>query len=94
MFTVPLIVIAGRPATNAFAESWRILSPQWLSATVFHVVLGLLASSGFLLCCVGILITGPLYSLSIAVLFHEFFRAVPPADSTAKKPPVDPFPEF
>ena len=73
-------------------ESWRILSPQWLTATVFHLVLSVVSGSGFLLCCIGILFTGPLYSLSIAILFHEFFYAVPPP--AMKKPPGDPFPEF
>jgi hypothetical protein len=92
MFTIPLIAIAHRPATDAVAESWKVLSSQWLPATIFHVVLCLLSGSGFLLCGVGILLTGPLYSLSIAVLFHEFFYAAPPP--SAKKPPVDSFPEF
>ena len=92
MFTIPLIVIVRRPATDAVVESWRILSPQWLTATVFHAVLSAVSGSGFLLCCIGVLFTGPLYSLSIAILFHEFFYAVPPP--TSKKPPGDPFPEF
>jgi hypothetical protein len=92
MFTIPLIVVARMSATDAFARSWHALSSQWLTATIFHVVLCLVSSSGFLLCCVGILFTGPLYSLSIAILFHEFFYAAPPPSS--KKQPVDPFPEF
>ncbi len=92
MFTIPLIVIARRPATEAVAESWRILSPQWLTATVFHFVLSLLSLSGVLLCCVGILLTGPLYSLSLALLFHEFYE--PTASIEWKKSPVEPFPEL
>jgi uncharacterized membrane protein len=92
MFTIPLIVIARRPATGAVAESWRVLSPQWLTATVFHLVLSFISGCGILLCCVGILFTGPLYSLAIAILFHEFYE--PTAAVDAKKPPVDPFPEF
>ncbi len=92
MFTIPLIVIARMPATDAVARSWNALRSQWLTATIFHIVLCLLSSSGFLLCCVGILFTGPLYSLSIALLFHEFFRAVP--EPSPKKQPGDPFPDF
>lgn len=92
MFTLPLIVIARRPATEAVGESWRALTPQWLSATVFHVVLGFVAGSGSLLCGVGLLITGPLYSLSIAILFHEFYEPTRPA--FRKKPPGDSFPDF
>src|SRR5262245_40582286 len=93
MFTLPLIVIARKPATDAVAESWRVLAPQWLTATVFHLVLSLVSGMGILFCCVGILFTGPLYSLSIALLFHEFYE--PTASPYAKKPPrVDSFPDF
>jgi hypothetical protein len=92
MFTIPLIVIARQPSTDAFAGSWSVLRSQWLPATVFHVVLCLVSSSGFLLCGIGVLFTGPLYSLSLALLFLEFFQAVRPPSS--KKPPGDPFPEF
>lgn len=92
MLTVPLIVIARRPATTAVAESWRTLAPCWLTATFFHVVLSIVSSAGAICCCIGLLVTGPLYSLSIAVLFHEYFRAVPAP--WAKKSPVDPFFEF
>ena len=93
MFTLPLIVIARRPATDAVAESWRALSPQWLTATVFHLVLSIVSGLGLLLCGVGILITGPIYSLSIALLFHEFYE--PTSSPYAKKPPpADSFSEF
>jgi hypothetical protein len=92
MFLFPLIVIARRPATVAFSESWSILGPQWLTAAVFHLVLSLLSASGAFLCCVGILFTGPLYSLSIAILFHEFYEPTSAFDS--KKVPGAPFPEF
>jgi uncharacterized membrane protein len=92
MFTIPLIVIARKPATDAFAESWRVLSSQWLTAAVFHLVLSLVAGVGLLFCCVGILFTGPLYSLSVAILFHEFFEPVP--SPYGKKPPMDPRGEF
>lgn len=93
MFTIPLIVIAHRPATDAVVESWRILRPQWLTATVFHLVLGLVSGLGVLLCGVGILITGPLYSLSIALLFHEFYEPAP-SPYAKKPPPGDSFGDF
>ena len=88
MFMLPLIVIARKPATDAFGESWRVLRSQWLTAAVFHAVLYVVSNAGFILCCVGILVTAPLYSLSIAILFHEFFEPLPPA--YGKEPPVDP----
>jgi hypothetical protein len=92
MFTIPLVVIARQPATTAIGRSWYALLPQWLTATVFHVVLVLLSGSGSLLCCVGILFTAPLYSLSVAILYHEFFSDW--REPSWKKRPVEPFPEF
>jgi uncharacterized membrane protein len=92
MLAIPLVVIARQPATAAIGRSWNVLLPQWLTATVFHFVLVLLSGSGFLLCCVGIFFTAPLYSLSIAILYHEFFSAS--HEPTWKKRPIDPFPEF
>ena len=69
------------------------LAPQWLTATIFHLVLSLVSGMGFLFCCAGILFTGPLYSLSVAILFHEFYE--PAASAYAKKPPpVDSFRDF
>jgi uncharacterized membrane protein len=88
MFTTPLIVEARLPATGALIQSWNVLKSQWLTATVFQLVLFLLAGSGILLCFVGIFFTGPLYSLSLAILYHEFFRG---NSFTAWKKPVDPF---
>ena len=92
MFTIPLVVVARQPATVAMGQSWRALLPQCLTATLFHFVLVLLSGSGFLLCGVGILFTGPLYSLSIAILYHEFFSTT--HEPSWKKKPIDPFPEF
>ena len=92
MFVIPLVVIARQPATVAIGQSWKALLPQWLTAAAFHFVLVLLSGSGFLLCCVGILFTAPLYSLSIAILYHEFFSTS--REPTWKKRPIDPFPEF
>jgi uncharacterized membrane protein len=91
MFAIPLVVEARLPAAGAILQSWNALKSQWLTATVFHLVLFLLSGSGVLLCCIGILITGPLYSLSIAILYHEFFPA-PPAAAWNK--PDEPFPEI
>jgi hypothetical protein len=77
MFTIPLIVDARMPAVQAMGQSWRVLKRQWLMATAFHTVAYLLAGVGFCLFCVGLLLTMPLYCLSIAVLYHDFFLAKP-----------------
>jgi hypothetical protein len=73
MMTIPLVVEGRLPATGAIKMSWNALKSQWLVATVFHFVLILAALSGVLLCGIGVLVTGPLYSLSLAILNREFF---------------------
>jgi hypothetical protein len=75
MFTLPLIVDGGLDATDALAQSWRALKSQWLTAAVFHFVAALVASLGLCCCGVGFLITAPLYCMSVAVLYRDFFMA-------------------
>jgi hypothetical protein len=72
MFTLPLIVDAGLPATEALGRSWAALKGEWLSATVFHLAAWLIAGVGSC-CCFGLLVTGPVYCLSIAILYRDFF---------------------
>ncbi|MFI5454557.1 MAG: hypothetical protein ACHRXM_03815 [Isosphaerales bacterium] len=77
MLAIPLVVEGRLPATGSLIQSWEALKAQWMTATVFHFFLILVASSGILLCCVGVFFTGPLYALSIAILYHEFFPSGP-----------------
>jgi hypothetical protein len=73
MFLFPLIVDGGLTAPEALLQSWHALKREWLVATVFHLVAGFVAWMGLCLCGVGFLITAPLYCLSIAVLYRDFF---------------------
>jgi len=91
MLGIPLVVEGRLPATGALIQSWNALKSQWLMATVFHLVLILLLHSGLVLCFVGILMTGPIYSLSLAILYHDFF---PASGTSAWKKYAEPFPEI
>jgi hypothetical protein len=91
MFTIPLIVDGGLPATAALGQSWRALKDQWLMASVFHLLAWLITGIGLCFCFVGILLTGPLYTLSIAVLYRDFF--LEKGDTYAAKP-GPPFTDF
>jgi hypothetical protein len=95
MFMYPLIVDARLPATGAMIRSYSALKPQWLVATIVHLGflaltgLGFLALTGpgWLLGGIG-LVTGPLYVLSVAVLYRDLFLS---SDSAAWKKPHSPF---
>jgi uncharacterized membrane protein len=91
MLGIPLVVEGRLPATGALIQSWEALKSQWLTATLFHVFLILVSLSGVFLCFVGLLLTGPLYSLSIALLYNAFFPAGP---IHVKHKAVDPLPEI
>jgi hypothetical protein len=90
MLAIPLVVESRLPATGALIQSWNALKSQWLLATVFHWVLIIASASGALLCGIGILLTGPLYCLSLAILYREFFPAM---DFGAWKKQAELFPE-
>jgi hypothetical protein len=90
LLAIPLVVEGRLPATGALIQSWHALKSQWLTAAVFHWVLIIVAVSGLVLCCVGVLFTGPLYALSVAILYHQFFGWGP---VPASRKPSDPFPE-
>ena len=73
MLAIPLVSEGRLPATGAMIQSWHALKSQWLTAAVFHWVLFILAGSAYFLCFVGVLFTGPLYCLSVTILYHNFF---------------------
>ncbi len=90
MLAIPLVAEGRVPATGALIQSWHALKSQWLTAAVFHWFLIILAVSGFFLCYLPVLATGPLYCLSVTLLYHRFFGWGP---VSAWKKPSDPFPE-
>lgn len=75
MFTIPLIVDGRLRAIAAIRQSVIALKSQWISAAAFHVVTSFLSGIGTCFFCIGILLTGPIYVLSIAILYRDFFLA-------------------
>ncbi len=73
MFTVPLIVERQMDAVSAISTSFRALGGDAVMAVVFYVVLTLISSAGILACCVGLLVTFPLYFLGVAFIYRDFF---------------------
>ncbi|WP_406695690.1 hypothetical protein V5E97_32265 [Singulisphaera sp. Ch08] len=91
MFTLPLIVDGRLRAIAAIRQSYHALKAQWLSATLFHVVTSFLSGIGTCFFCVGILLTGPIYVLSIAILYRDFFLAKGVAFDSKPAPPYSDF---
>ena len=89
MFMYPLIVDGHLPATGAIIQSYHALKSQWLVATVVHLAVAIVAGLGGLLGGIGLVVTGPLYALSIAVMYRDVFLS-PYSPAWAKpKAPFD-----
>lgn len=79
MFSVPLVVDQRIRGVEAIRQSFEMLKSQWLMATLFFIVVSTLGFVGFLLCGVGLILTLPLYYLSVAVAYNDFAGGVPQA---------------
>jgi len=90
MFMYPLIVDGNLPATGAIIQSYEALKSQWLVATVVHLAVFFVLSLGVGLFVIGLVVTGPLYVLSIAVMYRDLFLS-PYSPAWAK--PQEPFEE-
>lgn len=73
MFTFPLIVDKKMSAIEAISASMNALKSQWLMATVFAIVVGVIYMVGAMLCGIGALVTAPIALLSVTVLYRNFF---------------------
>jgi len=67
MFAPLLILDNGASAVDAILGSVRLLRGQWLMGVLFYFVVALVGGVGMLLCGVGMLVTYPLFLISIAV---------------------------
>jgi uncharacterized membrane protein len=86
MFTIPLVVDQRLSAVEALSKSFETLKPHAVMATVFALVVGLVAGLGGILCGVGALFTFPLFPLSVAILYRNFFGAASQAAYGAYPP--------
>jgi hypothetical protein len=96
MFTIPLIVDKRLGATEAMSLSWNTLKGQALMATVFYFVVAIIGGLGAMLCGIGLLFTFPLFILSVAVLYRDFFMGQTTAGPAVSPPgayPPPPIPE-
>lgn len=73
VLTYPLIIDQRLGVTEAMSRSWNALKGEWLMATLFVFVIGLLAEAGAIACGVGVLFTIPLAFLSVALMYRDFF---------------------
>jgi hypothetical protein len=73
MLTMPIIVDQKIGATEAMTQSWNALKNDWLVATFFLILLSLAASLGAFACGIGIVFSAPLYFLTLAIVYRDYF---------------------
>jgi uncharacterized membrane protein len=79
MFTGLLIMDKGMDAMDALRTSFEALKGQAAMAFLFFLTAAFVAAIGFVLCCVGLLFTYPIYVIAIAIAYREFFDRLPTA---------------
>lgn len=89
MLTFPLIVDQRVGMMEAMQRSWDALKKEWLMAALFYVVVSLLAGIGVYLLGIGLLFTFPLFFLSLAVVYRDFFLMPPILSAPPPMPAFD-----
>jgi len=103
IFVFPLIMDRRMDFWPAFEASFAKTKSNWLGWSVFVVVLGLVYILGVIACFVGVLITGPLTLIAMALAYRDNFgiegEQVLDVDvgasgpSTGPTPPMPPAPQ-
>ena len=88
MFAPLLVVDTGANAAEALLGSVRLLRGQWFMGILFYIVAAFLGGAGALVCGVGMLVSYPLFLLSIAVGY--FALTQPASNASLEMPAPDP----
>lgn len=78
-FVLYLVADKDMSIGQAMEESTRVTKGNILGLIGFFIVNGLLAAAGLLLCCVGVLVTGPLGTLNTTVVYNQLIGEAPSA---------------
>jgi hypothetical protein len=73
MFALPLVIDRNMPFWEAMELSRRVTAKHFFLLLAFLFVIGLLAACGILACCIGLLVTVPLASLSLMYAYEDIF---------------------
>ena len=73
VFTLPLIVDKQVGFWTAMMTSWRMVHKHWFHVFGLVVLIGILNLLGFLVCCVGLLVTFPLGVIALMFAYEDIF---------------------
>lgn len=72
-FAPALIVLHEMQPIDAMKASFAACFKNWIPMTVYSVLLLLLTMAGLLTCCLGFLVVGPLFSVSVYTSYRDIF---------------------
>ena len=78
VFALPLVIEHELDFWKAMRLSRRVVHARWGSVFLLMLVGGLLAGLGFLACCVGALVTFPIFFATIAIAYDQIFNSTTP----------------
>jgi hypothetical protein len=73
MFAAPLVAERRMQGMEAIQLSVETLKSQAVLAVLFYVVASIIGGLGIIACCIGVLFTYPVFVLSIALTYRDFF---------------------
>ncbi len=86
-FTNLLILDRGMKVDEAMKLSWTVVKPHMWTAMGVFIVAALASFLGAFACCIGLLITVPIFVMSVAILYERFFRQEVVVAPVAQIPP-------
>ena len=72
-FAMPLVIDRGMGFWRAMELSRKVVTKHWFLVFAFLLVMGLVAAAGALACCVGLLVTVPLFWVSLMYAYEDIF---------------------
>ncbi len=101
MFAIPLVIDRNLGVTDAMTASFNAWKRDAVMATLFLIVISIVASLGLIACCIGVILTQPLMPIGVAIVYRDLFEGpavgsagpqfAPPAPPVAP-PPTAPDP--
>jgi hypothetical protein len=72
-FAMPLVIDRGMGFWSAMELSRKVVTKHWFLVFAFVLVMGLVAAAGLIACCIGLLVTIPIFWVSLMYAYEDIF---------------------
>jgi uncharacterized membrane protein len=70
---MPLVIDRGLGFWQAMELSRKVVTKHWFLVFAFVLVMGLVAAAGVIACCIGLLVTIPIFWVSLMYAYEDIF---------------------